>query len=401
MGYSWVLSLELTVPAKKKWLAQKLVAPEHDWPEPLGSRTPSGSTVSKLLGSFTKDAFSRVDWDGDVLTLSAMISNDSDLWSRRIDLVEAVHAAGRAGGEGRLAIVNALDNTEETALLVTTDGTVKRLTGSERTKLQKRLRKIEKSIATTALDREDVARRAEPMMRDPKLQPTHAEIIRVLRAANGAKLLEAAAAVKDTLMLMPRAGESRTQTTLTELHPTAAELLVGLERGDPRVHAWCAGQYVAASLEILSRVDEAEALRISKLALAAMDGKVVAASNAFLDHATNIVSSQSGDVTSELRTLRTVMPAATALAQAPLRDHPMVERLAASRSAETRSAILTQIAKVLGAPPDWRALADKDASYGFVLTHLLEQQDNADDAKLLAALYRHPHWMIADRMKAR
>ncbi len=402
MGRSWVVALELTVPNKKKWLARKLVAAEQDWPEPLGSGAPSGDPVSKLLGWLSKDAFSRVAWDGDDLTVSAFLSNDSGMWSRRLDLVEAVHGAGRDGGKGQLAIVNALDNTEEAALLVTTDGAVKSLKGAERTKLQKRMRKLEESLGNAVLEREDAARRARPLMHEPTLQPIHAEVLRVLRAANGAKLLEAASSVKSTLTLMPRAGESRTQATLAELHPTADELLVGLERGDARVHAWCAGQYVAVSLEILSLVDEAEALRLSKLALDAMKGKVKGgSSNAFLDLATSIVSARSdGDVASELRTLRKAMPTANVTAKSRLRAHPMVVRLASSRSAETRSAVVTQITKVLGSPPEWRALVDKDASYGFVLTHLLAEQQNAEDAPLLAALYAHPHWMIADRMKA-
>jgi hypothetical protein len=313
-----------------------------------------------------------------------------------------VRSAGEHGGQGELAIVNAHDNTEEVGVVVTSEGRVRVETGKKRTALQKRLAKVEAKLSDAALADADSAGRARPFVRDERLRPVHAEIIRALRAADGSKVLAAARKVKGELSLLPRKGAA-TFGTFASLYASAPAVIDALERGDERVYSWCAGQYLAASLEILHAVSKEQGASLASRALAALKGRKDPSSLAFRDVAVGIDSASSSDgadAKAELTRLRREVPKAAVWEQPRIREHPIVTRLEKRRSEKTRAAILGQLARVLGSPEAWKTLTEKDASYGYALTHLLEKQKHPEDAGLLKALWRHPHWMIANPMKA-
>lgn len=398
MGYSWVVAIELRVPKKKSWLASTPdPADFDDWPELLQSEPKQKQKVSALLAALAKDDLAKVEWNDDELVVSAILDDGGSLWIDRRALLAA--AVRTSGGKGQLAIVNAFDNTEETAVVVEGSGKTKVLKGKERTALQKRLAKLEKALGEAHDAAADVARRAEHLVRDEKLRSVHAKILRALAKIEEAQLLAAARKVKGTFLLVPKPGTPN-HGTFASLYDSAPALLHALAHGDRRVHAWEAARFVTGALQILDQVAPDHAATFAKEVLAARARHP--ASKTILDLALAIESRASGDdVDTALGRLRKELPDAHYLQQPAMLEHPIVVAIGKKKSQKTRAAILTQLEKVIGAPTAWKAITEKDASFGYVLTHLLEKQKHPDDRALLRALWAHPHWMIANQMKAR
>lgn len=387
MGRSWVLTIDLEVPDARRWRA---TTPNpsafDDWP-PLLETSARATKLSTLLNRLAKDAFARVSWEGNTLHVAALLSNDGSFWA---DARTALAAAVRTSeGVGEMAIVNADDNTEDTAIVVTTKG-VEVLTGKRRTALAKRLQKVEQSIAMEAIEQAEGARRLEPIVRDERLRPVHAEVLRALKDVSEKDLLAAAANITEWLSLVPASG-APPSASFGALFLTKPALLAALEHGDTRVHTWAAGQFVAAALSILDQVAPIPAAALAAQALAARARHP--SSLALLDVALDVVSrAEKDDTSAALRRLRKTLPPAAQLERTRIAQHPVVVRLARARSAEALAAVMLAVAKVIGSPGAWKTISEKDASFGYALLHLLEAFNAKSEAK---ALRTHPHWMIA------
>jgi hypothetical protein len=223
--------------------------------------------------------------------------------------------------------------------------------------------------------------------------------LKALAEVQGAQLLAAARKVKGTFLLLPKPGAPN-HGTFASLYDSAPALLLALAEGDRRVHAWEAAQFVTGALQILDHAAPERAAKLAKEVLATKARHP--ASKTILEVALAIESRASGDdVDTALKRLRKELPEAHYLQQPAMQEHPIVVAIGKKKSAKTRAAILAQLEKVIGAPTAWKTISEKDASFGYVLTHLLEKQKHPDDSALLRALWKHPHWMIANQMKAR
>jgi hypothetical protein len=147
MGRNWIVAVEIVAPKRRAWLTSSADPSAFDWFAPLESSAKGAQRVSTLLTLLERETFARIAWEGDKLVLNALLAHEGSFWvERRTHLAAAIRSAGVRGAKGELAIVNAFDNAEDTALLVTSSGDARIVTGAERTTLRKRLAKIEAEI---------------------------------------------------------------------------------------------------------------------------------------------------------------------------------------------------------------------------------------------------------------
>lgn len=396
MGRSWTIAIEIRGVDRAKWEKSKATpAAYDDWPALLeGGSDAKPIAVSKLLVALEKDKLGRFAWSDDHLSAATLLDDDGSFWiDRRALLAAAIRSAGAFGGEGELAIVNALDNTEETAIVVSAGGGAKALTGAKRTALQKRLGATEKELGEAATRRAAEAAAANPFVQDELLRPVHARIIAALREADPARVLAVGKKSTRFILAVP------TQGLLGTLYEDGRTLIDAVERGDARVIAWQAGAYAAISLELLDGVDPSRAATLAKEVLAAASDRKIPAAFELVDVAFAIATRAEGvGVAEELAVLRRALLTVSARHQHRIKEHPLLLHVA-SRPGEAREVVLAAVSDVLGEPGAWKPLTDTDAMYGAALAYLLERVGTPEDAALLAAFDAHPHWQIFRRLK--
>ncbi len=178
MGTSWTIAITLTSVDRPAWLRSKADPKAYDdWPPLLAHAAESKPVaVSKLFAELEKRCHVRVDWTYATarqsdLRVAAVVSNDDSFWiDRRTLLAAAVRAASAHGAEGDVCVVNALDNTADTGLVVTAGGGVNALTGAKRKALQKQLRALEEDLVDADATRAAAAwsARRRPGRRSPR-----------------------------------------------------------------------------------------------------------------------------------------------------------------------------------------------------------------------------------------
>lgn len=403
MGRTWIVDGRIEVPrAARKEFQRTAITPPAKAPALLRDGEDADAVrVAALVKALAKQS-GCVAWNGNVLTIGALLDAGGGVWlDWRAHLAALPGAAAAVNGSGTLTIVPAPDNGEPSGIHVV-DGRITPLRGLALHAAQRRLASIVAEVVAAELA-------DTPFLGEPELRPIHAEVIRCLRRQPPQAVMRAAAKYRGTF-----SRKTGRAVTLKQAFTDPESLLAALERGDPRLDPWLGGELAAAALSLLAELDATHALGVANKVLGAVGRRassgtarppLLVVAQTLAANAASAKPDGSTSIAAMLAALRKAMPTVAPYGTLyAIRAHPLVQQLRRRTSAEVTDAVRKALHATLGGPiaggGAWKPLTVQRAGYAAALLEILHARPT-ERAALKVAYATHPHYLVADRDRAK